>query len=389
MAGKYKKEEAEYYKLLESPEYKIWEAQGRITPPGLDTSDQGKHIIHGYNALVSQLSALKAEDRTTSNYYELATGQKATPEVVAKYAQYAYDPALLQAAIGKEATLAPSQGKYKDIIGATINDKLGRQATDAELGYFGKQMEAGNLDAYGLQQFLGGTTEYQTKASDVARGKLATELGGVDDAYMAKTQKALEAKYASQGRSGSSAFGSALIGAGKDLASQRTGYLAGLGYQDFQQGQGNLTAAYNNQLQSMYNQHQANTAYGAESRSRYYSNQDYAKQQAAAERLARLGMPKTGSFFQNVLPGVIQAGSQIGAAAITASDRRCKKDIVKIGSINGQNVYSFKYISDNTEHIGVMSDEVRHIPGAVIAKDGQFDMVNYEKVLEHLAKGDK
>lgn len=289
--------------------------QGRTQ---LGTISQGMKSVADFNAyLNAELNRLKAEDKQISNYYEIATGQKATPEVIKQYGQYASDPALLAAAINKGATLAPATGTQNELIASTIQEKLGRAPTQAELGYFGKQMEAGNLDAYGLGEFLQGTTEYQNKASDVARTKLAGELGGYDTEYLKKIQDQLESKYAQAGRKGASAFGSALIGAGKDLATERTGYLAGLGYQDFQSGQENLKNAYQNRLAQMYGQQQNTAALGSESRNRYYSQQDYDRQAAAQERLARLSQPKSsGSFLQNLVPGLITSGAQIAAAKI-------------------------------------------------------------------------
>jgi len=312
MSYRYGREKEELANLTSSAEFKRWVEQGKISVPAYSAKEQLPSII---SSLKSQISNLAKED-TISNYYEIATGQKATPEIISKFAQYSSDPAMLQAAINKEAVLAPAQGKFNDSITQTITDKLGRAPTTAELGYFGKQMESGNLDAYGLQEFLQGTTEYQTKASDTARAKLATELGGVDDAYLAKINKSLESKYASQGRSGSSAFGSSLIGAGKDLATERTGYLAGLGYQDFQQGQGNLTAAYNNRLAQMYANQQSGAALGSESRNRYYSQQDYDRNLAAQERLARLSQPKQASFLQTMLPYAVDSATKLYAAKL-------------------------------------------------------------------------
>jgi len=303
MAGKYKAEEAEYYKLISSPEWKTWEAQGRATAPGLDVSDQGKHIIWGYNAAKAAVDKLKQEDKQIKNYYKLATGNEADDSVIAKYAQYAGDPAQLTMAIGQES--------------ATIKERMGRDATEAEKQYFGKQMEQGGLDLYGLGTFLEGTTEYQTKASDVARGKLATELGDVDQSYLDRVAKQLQAQYSAQGRSGAGAFGSALIGAGKDIATQRTGYLSQLGYGDFQRGQQNLRSDYEAQLARQYQSQQQGAALGQESRARYYGQQDFDRNQAAQERMMRLQQsmqPKSGTFLQNLVPGLISSGAQVIAA---------------------------------------------------------------------------
>ena len=81
-------------------------------------------------------------------------------------------------------------------------------------------------------------------------------------------------------------------------------------------------------------------------------------------------------FFGNL----IGAGGALGAAAL--SDRRTKRDIVKIGDLpNGLNLYKFKFIEGEEEHIGVMSDEVRKVmPRAVRAGPDGFDRVDYAQV---------
>jgi hypothetical protein len=58
------------------------------------------------------------------------------------------------------------------------------------------------------------------------------------------------------------------------------------------------------------------------------------------------------------------------------SDRRLKRNIKRIGSIKGINVYSWEYIWGE-QGSGVMADEVRHIPGAVVKHPSGYDMVDY------------
>lgn len=305
---------ATYRSIVNSPEYQKYLAEGRV---GVAPEDYSKGTgIWALKYAQEELAKVKEQDKSISNLYEISTGQKATPEVISKYAQYAGDPALLQAAIGKGAATAAPMGTQNDLIQATIQDKLGRPATEAELNYFGKQVEAGNLDAYGLQQFLTGTSEYQNKYATEAQTKLKGELGALDEDYMAKTAKQLQSAYAAQGRTGSSAFGSALIGAGKDLAAQRGSYLANIGYEQAQRGQENLRGDYQAQLENMYRAQQGMSSLGQESRSRYYSQQDFNRQQQAQERLARLSQPKTGNFLQNLVPGLITSGAQLYASKL-------------------------------------------------------------------------
>lgn len=76
---------------------------------------------------------------------------------------------------------------------------------------------------------------------------------------------------------------------------------------------------------------------------------------------------------------IIGAATGLAGAAIVLSDRRLKRDIVHVGHTpSGIKLYSYKYLWSEAQHIGVMSDEVRHIPGAVIR--GMFDRVDYSKV---------
>ena len=319
-SGTHRRLASEYYaeveKILSDPNYKQWLDEGRIDPVA---HNMGSYKTE-YDVLIkaqNQINTLKEQDKQLNSFYKLATGQDITPEARAKLVSYAYDPALLQAAVGQYAAKAPATGDYGESINAAIKEKLGRDATEAEKQYFGKQMEQGGVDLYGLNTFLEGTTEYQTKASDTARGKLATELGDVDQSYLDRVSKQLQAQYTAQGRQGAGAFGSALIGAGKDIATQRTGYLSQLGYGDFQRGQQNLRSDYEAQLARQYAGQQQGAALGQESRARYYGQQDFDRQQAAQAQMMRLQQsmqPKQGNMFQQMLPGLIQSAATLGGA---------------------------------------------------------------------------
>jgi len=70
------------------------------------------------------------------------------------------------------------------------------------------------------------------------------------------------------------------------------------------------------------------------------------------------------------------------AGSIAASDRRLKKDIVKIGELNnGLNVYQYNYINDRGPYIGVMVDEVSAIqPEALGPVIDGYGTVDYSKI---------
>ena len=75
------------------------------------------------------------------------------------------------------------------------------------------------------------------------------------------------------------------------------------------------------------------------------------------------------------------------AAGMFMSDRRTKENIQKIGVLdNGLNLYKFDYkpefkeIAGNGSYIGVMADEAKVIPNAVIRQPNGYDMVDYSKI---------
>lgn len=71
--------------------------------------------------------------------------------------------------------------------------------------------------------------------------------------------------------------------------------------------------------------------------------------------------------------------SAMAKAAVILSDRRTKRNVVKIGSRpDGLNVYAYNYLWSDEPQIGVMADEVKQVkPHAVITLDNGLMAVNY------------
>lgn len=95
-------------------------------------------------------------------------------------------------------------------------------------------------------------------------------------------------------------------------------------------------------------------------------------QQANAMAAGQIGAAQARSqAFQNLL------GTGTTALALM-SDRRMKHDIKRVGyTDSGLPVYTFKYLNDNTVHMGVMAQEVEEVnPGAVVEQNG-IKYVNY------------
>ena len=111
----------------------------------------------------------------------------------------------------------------------------------------------------------------------------------------------------------------------------------------------------------------------------------------------QLNAYNTAQANQNALVGAgINAYGQTQQAAVQAlpyllaSDKNVKKNIVKIGSKNGINVYEFDYKTDKYpelpegKQIGVIAQEVEHIPNAVVQGD-KYKLVDYAVILPLIA----
>lgn len=82
---------------------------------------------------------------------------------------------------------------------------------------------------------------------------------------------------------------------------------------------------------------------------------------------------------QKMLGGLFDAGANL----FSLSDRRAKKDIVRLGETDaGTPVYSFRYISGGPTQIGVMAQDIIETqPHAVVMGDDGFYRVNYAEVV--------
>lgn len=85
---------------------------------------------------------------------------------------------------------------------------------------------------------------------------------------------------------------------------------------------------------------------------------------------------------QSGINNLFSLGGSLGSAAILASDRRLKRDIQRVGTTpGGVPTYTFRYNNDDDQtYFGVMADEVKHIPGAVVAGKDGYDRVDYSRV---------
>jgi len=88
----------------------------------------------------------------------------------------------------------------------------------------------------------------------------------------------------------------------------------------------------------------------------------------------------SGNTRAGIIPGLSGAG-EAGAGLMTLfSDVRLKRDIKYKETINGINIYQYKYLWSDQEYIGVMAQEIESIIPDAVHQIGEYKAVDYEKV---------
>jgi len=97
----------------------------------------------------------------------------------------------------------------------------------------------------------------------------------------------------------------------------------------------------------------------------------YALQQQAAQNAANRSATQQSGLMSGLM--------SLGSAAILASDRRLKRDIVRIGTRrDGLGVYKYRYLNAPEIHTGVMADEVKRVrPDLVVKGRDGYMAVSY------------
>lgn len=95
--------------------------------------------------------------------------------------------------------------------------------------------------------------------------------------------------------------------------------------------------------------------------------------------------------------GMGDIGQIAGAIAGAFSDKRMKENIVKIATVRGITLYGFDYKPEfieryglpNGKQIGVMAQEVEHIPDVVFENEDGYKFVNYSEILKRIGEKDE
>ena len=293
---------------------------------------------------------------------------------------------------GDAPAVPPYQGGITKIDGRTIASNL-KEGNNIVTSYnpSAKITEANTLvesqlaplykSALTSQDFTGYANDYrQNQLADLNE----SYRQGLNTAKGALVSKGLSSS--SQGLDALQAFNKPYMQQQADINAQ-----APLQAQQMQSNQQNLaTSQMSNAINALNNYYNTGNTFMGTASNASTSGNNY-NQWAYPMQLAAYN---TAQANQNANTGaMINAGGQVLGTAlpyILASDKNVKKNIVRIGEKNGINIYEFEYKTDKYpelpegKQIGVMAQEVEHIPNAVIQGD-KYKLVDYAVILPLIA----
>lgn len=272
------------------------------------------NIVKGYKEIFGRFPTALEVQRVTPAFQ--APGGSGVATIADLYYQEQNTPE--KQAERKRAELDQKSPEQYGAVDQAYQSTLGRTATDEEKKHFGGLLASGDLDAYGLGQFLQQLPENITKQDQTFRQQLSGELQGQDQQYYQQSvMPAIQAQFASQGRSvDSSGYATALAQAAKSQSQDRERFLSNLSAQQYTGRQGAAREDYLTGLSRVYGaqdyRQNRNDLLGDRSQQRLYDIQDYNTQaQAYGDFLKKYGKRSSGQGIGALAGGVFGAG--IGA----------------------------------------------------------------------------
>lgn len=223
--------------------------------------------------------------------------------------------------IDDQNPLSSSNKKKAAGFGSDVNNyfktALGRDATNEEKAHFGGLLATGNLDAYGLNQFLQGTPEYQTQQDTKFRSGVSSELEKTDLSFFNKAKQNVMSQFMQNGTGGSSALDSALTDLMGQIADKRSAYMANLSSTQYGGNKDLALGNYQNAMNQYLGEQNYNRGTGASNQNylqgRSDSISDYERQMNDYMSYGNMGQTKPNKGA-NAMNGAMQ-GAAAGSAA--------------------------------------------------------------------------
>lgn len=204
-------------------------------------------------------------------------------------------------------------GKYADQLNMVFKSMLGRDATQDEINHFGSIMATGNLDMYGVQQYLTGTPEYQKAQDTQFRNDLSSQLQNTDLNFFNRAKQGVISQFMQNGTGNSSALDSALTDLMGQISNQRDQYLAGLSAQQYAGNKDLALGNYANTQNQFLNNMNQNRAQSINNQNMLFGRanemSDYSRQMNDYMNFYNQQAPSNGLNNLNTLLNGINAGA--------------------------------------------------------------------------------
>lgn len=86
------------------------------------------------------------------------------------------------------------------------------------------------------------------------------------------------------------------------------------------------------------------------------------------------------SWWEGILGSVLGAGAQVGGAAISASDKRVKENIIKVGKRDDIDIVEFNYIGHPQRFRGVTAQQIEANHPEAVKEINGIKFVDYSKI---------
>lgn len=188
-----------------------------------------------------------------------------------------------------------NSAEWNKQISGMFSTSLGREATAAEQKHFGSLLASGQVDEYGLGQFLQALPEYRQKQDTEFRNTQRGEFEKADTQYYQdKLLPAIQAQMAQSGRSlESSGYASAMAQAAKQQSQERERYLTNLSSQQYMGRTGDARKDYESYVGQLGENRQRNYGMQDQLQGRSTEHANYNMQRDAYDQyISRFGKPK-------------------------------------------------------------------------------------------------
>ncbi len=320
-------------------------------------------------------NAMQGEARGRNDAYGQALYQAV--QAGANEANTGYQQAL---ASGQFANQAAGQQYAQGLGAANFNNQATQQGLNSNLaqGQFANQAQAQQFGQNQAQAQFGNDAQAQQYGQNAQSMQLANQ---------AAAQQYVQNQGAAdfQNQANQTTFNQNLAGQQFANDAQNQGFnqqLQGAAQQNAARGQGIQEQAYAqnlplNQFNSLMSSSQVQAPQGIGYAPTQVGQTDTLGAYALSQQQQNANYQAQMQQQNGILGGLFSLGSAGIGLLPPISDIRLKRDISLVGKLGAHNLYRFKYVWGPEEYVGVMAQEVAHIPGAVFSIGGGFLGVNY------------